>query len=277
MNVSVAADKERGAKKVRVKRRIRSIVDELENILGDLKDVAKELKEVVEEIDCLTSALHLEEGQALGCQTDTLNSSSSSSNTTNSSVKIYPEDTAFTHTPPHPLVSSSILTVMKKPNPPPPPPRSEDTAANGALMLNPVVTTIEKVHASRCPQTTRERVRFSEKVQYHGYCPDCDVQCETNELDLHLHSEIMDHKPTENGGIGCPSLKPQKTILRKSTSTTVPSSPDLLFCDGWSLWLRSVRLHHWTSLPDSSPRLRGENTIVSWITAQSGTLLSHEV
>ncbi|KAM6954472.1 LOW QUALITY PROTEIN: protein Largen [Aplochiton taeniatus] len=34
---------------------------------------------------------------------------------------------------------------------------------------------------SRCPQAPPvaprgERVRFSEKVQYHGYCPDCDLQ-----------------------------------------------------------------------------------------------------
>ncbi len=45
MSVSAAAA-DGGVSKVRVKRQIRGIVKDLENILGDLKDVAKELKEV---------------------------------------------------------------------------------------------------------------------------------------------------------------------------------------------------------------------------------------
>lgn len=35
-----------GVSKVQIKRQIKTIVEDLENILGDLKDVAKELKEV---------------------------------------------------------------------------------------------------------------------------------------------------------------------------------------------------------------------------------------
>ncbi|PIO35587.1 hypothetical protein AB205_0198900, partial [Aquarana catesbeiana] len=106
----------------------------------------------------------------------------------------------------------------------------------------------------RCSQaTTRERVRFSENVLYHGYCPDCDVRSEMKNKEVHLHEESiplaakLPHHcplpskpsyPMENGGLGITSgvchlpskpgsqppptaPKPQKTILRKSTTTTV--------------------------------------------------------
>lgn len=217
MSGRAAADADGGVKKVKVKRQIRCIVEDLENILGDLKDVAKELKEVVEEIDCLTSDLRLEEGLM-----ESSNSSSSSTTTTASSadrVKIYPEETLFRPS-----------AVLKRPTPPLPPPRTtpsraEEITANGAPVRDSLA---EKGHASRCPQTTRERVRFSEKVQYHGYCPDCDLQCDVDSTDLHLHTDAIDAKPSpvhpalvQNGGLAFPSQKPQKTILRKSTSTTV--------------------------------------------------------
>ncbi|XP_016374587.1 protein Largen-like [Sinocyclocheilus rhinocerous] len=94
VSAAAAAAEDGGVNKVQVKRQIRCIVKDLENILGDLKDVAKELKEVVEEIDCLTSDLRLEEDLTDSSKTDTLNSSSSST-TTASSVKIYPEETLF--------------------------------------------------------------------------------------------------------------------------------------------------------------------------------------
>ncbi|XP_026124535.1 protein Largen-like [Carassius auratus] len=195
MSVSAAAE-DGGVSKAQVKRQIRSIVKDLEHILGDLKDVAKELKEVVEEIDCLTSDLRLEEDLTDGSKTDTLNSSSSST-TTASSVKIYPEETLFR--PP---------AVLKRPTH-----RAQDIS----LMQNGDPKT------SGCPQSTRERVRFSEKVQYHGYCPDCD----SNSTDLHLHTELINarhspvHQSPEIASIAFPSQKPHKTILRKSTSTTV--------------------------------------------------------
>ncbi|XP_043103141.1 protein Largen [Puntigrus tetrazona] len=200
VSAAAAAAEDGGVNKVRVKRQIRCIVEDLENILGDLKDVAKELKEVVEEIDCLTSDLRLEEDLTDSSKTDTLNSSSSSTTTTTtaSSVKIYPEETLFR--------PAAVLTVLKRPGAPEP-------MQNGGEALC--------RRESRCPQTTRERVRFSEKVQYHGYCPDCD----SNSSDLHLHTEPIDGKhspvhqsPAENG---CLAQKPHKTILRKSTSTTV--------------------------------------------------------
>ncbi|KAL1268925.1 hypothetical protein QQF64_031214 [Cirrhinus molitorella] len=79
---AAAADADGGVNKVKVKRQIRGIVEDLENILGNLKDVAKELKEVVQEIDCLTSDLRLEEDLTDSSKTDTLNSSSSSTTTT---------------------------------------------------------------------------------------------------------------------------------------------------------------------------------------------------
>lgn len=194
--------------------------------------------QVVQEIDCLTSDLHLEEELMDSSKTDTLNSSSSSSTTTTTTasstdrIKIYPEETLFRPAP--------VLTVLKRPTPPLPPPRttpsSAEITANGTLMRNgdsscrDPKNASEKGHANRCPQTTRERVRFSEKVQYHGYCPDCDLQYDMNNTDLHLHAELMDPKPSpvhqcsalvENGSLAFPSQKPQKTILRKSTSTTV--------------------------------------------------------
>ncbi|XP_058491468.1 protein Largen [Solea solea] len=121
---------------------------------------------------------------------------------------------------------------------------------------------------NKCPKAPgrepreRERVRFSEKVQFHGYCPDCDLQYDVDDTELHLQAELNDLRlspvhccsssspppphtlphdlmlengslslshsfpPTANTPPPCvpphpPSLKPQKTILRKSTTTTV--------------------------------------------------------
>ncbi|XP_061586034.1 protein Largen [Cololabis saira] len=121
---------------------------------------------------------------------------------------------------------------------------------------------------NKCPKANsrepreKERVRFSEKVQYHGYCPDCDLQYDVDDTELHLQAELNDLRLSpvhycsssspppshplshelmlENGGLPVsrsfppttntpppcvpphtPSLKPHKTILRKSTTTTV--------------------------------------------------------
>ncbi|XP_041958063.1 protein Largen [Alosa sapidissima] len=312
--------------KVKVKKQIKTIVQDLENVLGDLKDVAKELKEVVDEIDTLTSSLRLEEEMTDSSKTDTLNSSSSSTTTTttaSSMEKIKPHpDECLCHPPPPPSLNPGVLTVLRKPHPPPPPPRltplrpdehthtltrsrSPGRKPNGTLMRNgvfpgkptalhnldsccpprpipvdnskalvpvvppPVPMLLSRHDKSRCLQssavasnavvataaTTRERVRFSETVQYHGYCPDCDLQYELDHTDLHLHDELVEEQvspthrccsspsspplPLENGGLTTshsfpPSgpmpppctphsstLKPAKTILRKSTTTTV--------------------------------------------------------
>uniref|UniRef100_A0A4W4EX32 Proline rich 16 n=1 Tax=Electrophorus electricus TaxID=8005 RepID=A0A4W4EX32_ELEEL len=207
-----------GVSKVQVKRQIKTIVEDLENILGDLKEVAKELKEVVHEIDSLTSDLQLEEEMADSSKTDTLNSSSSSTTTTTTAssidkIKVYPEDASIRP----PAINPGLLTVLKRPHLPLPPPlrlmssRSEDHSkglSSGSLTKN------------RCPQVTRERVRFSETVQYHGYCPDCDLQYDMSNTDVHLHAELISAKlsPVHQ----CSSLSPtHKTILRKSTTTTV--------------------------------------------------------
>ncbi|XP_066567414.1 protein Largen isoform X2 [Amia ocellicauda] len=117
----------------------------------------------------------------------------------------------------------------------------------------PIPPPLPRPEKDRCPQTTRERVRFSEKVQYHGYCPDCDVRYDIKNRDVHLHTEPIHAKlkpphhcpppppplpPLQNGGMGISishsfppvnpasvphpvAPKPQKTILRKSTTTTV--------------------------------------------------------
>lgn len=121
---------------------------------------------------------------------------------------------------------------------------------------------------NKCPEgpgrepRERERVRFSEKVQYHGYCPDCDLQYDVDNMEFHLQTELnalrlspvhccssssppppraLSHDLLlENGSLPLshsfpptvntpppfvpphpPSPKPQKTILRKSTTTTV--------------------------------------------------------
>nr|XP_033784921.1 protein Largen isoform X1 [Geotrypetes seraphini] len=281
------------ASKAKVKEQIKIIVDDLELVLGDLKDVAKELKEVVDQIDTLTSDLQLEDEMTDSSKTDTLNSSSSST-TASSLDKIKVRANAPLIKPPaHP---PAILTVLRKPNPPPPPPRltpvrcedvvlsSNPVKTNGTLLRNGGLpggpnkvpngdafcmppNNLDKVASQslmhrpekdRCHQTTtRERVRFSEKVQYHGYCPDCDVRYDMKNKEIHLHSEPL-HTPAklphhcpplplppplppfplENGGLGISSShsfpplrphavppptapKPQKTILRKSTTTTV--------------------------------------------------------
>ncbi|KAM4050861.1 protein Largen isoform 1-T2 [Anomaloglossus baeobatrachus] len=279
------------ASKAKVKEQIKIIVDDLELVLGDLKDVAKELKEVVDQIDTLTSDLQLEDEMTDSSKTDTLNSSSSST-TASSLDKVKVRANAPLISPPaHP---SAILTVLRKPNPPPPPPRLtpvkfEETQRlinsansgknNGVLLRNGGLPggPVKLPNGDRCTihnikmdkttgqlmshkpekdqSSTRERVRFSENVLYHGYCPDCDVRSEMNNRDVHHHGESiqlagkfphhcplapsqMPSFPVENGGLGIansgchPPLKPgnqppptapkpQKTILRKSTTTTV--------------------------------------------------------
>uniref|UniRef100_A0A3Q1EGP6 Proline rich 16 n=1 Tax=Acanthochromis polyacanthus TaxID=80966 RepID=A0A3Q1EGP6_9TELE len=201
--------------KVQVKKEIKTIVENLETILGDLKDVAKELKEVVHDIDTLTCDLQLEEdGLTDSSKTDTLNSSSSSTTTTTTAsslekMKLFPDDCLFkTPVPltPVPFNPSAVLTVLKKPHPPLPPPRLTPLRAEDHNIKN-------------LPHPTlRERVRFSEKVQYHGYCPDCDLQYDVDDTELHLQAELNDLRLSplmlENGGLS-------KTILRKSTTTTV--------------------------------------------------------
>lgn len=287
MSGKAKAETSEGAgSKTKVKEQIKTIVEDLETVLGDLKDVAKELKEVVDQIDSLTCDLKLEEEMTDSSKTDTLNSSSSSTTTTTTAsslekVKLHSKG-QITKPPP------AVLTVLKKPKPPPPPPRltpvrcdSSKTLSvgiplklNGTLLRNGVLpgtqtkvpngdvcciskNILDKVPTSpplhrpdkdRCPQATRERVRFSEKVQYHGYCPDCDVRYDIKNRDVHLHPGPIHTKlksphhcplqppplpPLENGG-ACISTshsfppvppptapKPQKTILRKSTTTTV--------------------------------------------------------
>uniref|UniRef100_A0A8C2Z9G9 Proline rich 16 n=1 Tax=Cyclopterus lumpus TaxID=8103 RepID=A0A8C2Z9G9_CYCLU len=198
--------------KVKVKKEIKTIVENLETILGDLRDVAKELKEVVHDIDTLTGDLQLEEdGLTDSSKTDTLNSSSSSTTTASSleKMKLFPDDCVFK--PPALIEPVSfnplaVLTVFKKPHPPPPPPRHTPPRAedhNVKILPHP---------------TFRERVRFSETVQYHGYCQDCDLQYDVDDTELHFQAELNDLRLSP---LHCCSSSPQKTILRKSTTTTV--------------------------------------------------------
>ncbi|XP_051853814.1 protein Largen isoform X1 [Antechinus flavipes] len=285
------------ASKTKVKEQIKIIVEDLELVLGDLKDVAKELKEVVDQIDTLTSDLQLEDEMTDSSKTDTLNSSSSST-TASSLEKIKVHTNAPLIKPPvHPSAILTVLRKPNPPPPPPrlTPVKCDDphrsvpainpVKTNGTLLRNGGLTgasnkipngdiccipgsNLEKIQMQplmhrpqkdRCPQAgTRERVRFSEKVQYHGYCPDCDVRYNIKNREVHIHSDPLHmpgklpHQcpplpppppplppfPLENGGLGIshsnsfPPLrpatvppptapKPQKTILRKSTTTTV--------------------------------------------------------
>uniref|UniRef100_A0A3Q2QXR4 Proline rich 16 n=1 Tax=Fundulus heteroclitus TaxID=8078 RepID=A0A3Q2QXR4_FUNHE len=182
--------------------------------------------QVVHDIDTLTGDLQLEEdGLTDSSKTDTLNSSSSSTTTTTTAsslekMKLFPEDCIFkTQVPmsPVPIHQHAVLTVLKKPHPPLPPPRHTTLRA-------------EEHNAPGREHRERERVRFSEKVQYHGYCPDCDLQYDVDDAELHLQAELSDLRhsfpPTTHTPPPCvpphtPSLKPHKTILRKSTTTTV--------------------------------------------------------
>ncbi|XP_067884955.1 protein Largen [Heterodontus francisci] len=275
---------EGAACKAKVKEQIKTIVDDLELVLGDLKDVAKELKEVVDQIDHLTCDLQLEEEMTDSSKTDTINSTSSS--TTASSLdkgKVHSVRSICKTTV---TSSAILTVLKKANPPPPPPrltpvrceePRRlsycvNPLKTNGALLRNGELLCktdkmpngdvyclpgsnpekmrkqplVPKVDKDKCPQVTRERVRFNEEVQYHGYCPDCDVQYDMRNKDVHLHGDLSNAKgkpphqcpPFENGGSGSnfsnnfPTIKakitppqttpkPQKTILRKTTTTTV--------------------------------------------------------
>ncbi|NXM04808.1 LARGN protein, partial [Tyrannus savana] len=253
--------------------------------------------QVVDQIDTLTSDLQLEDEMTDSSKTDTLNSSSSST-TASSLEKVKVRGNAPLIKPPaHPSAILTVLRKPNPPPPPPRltpvkcdepprlPPLANPVKTNGTLLRNgglPVGpsripngdmccipnSNLEKVvvqplmhrpEKERCPQPgARERVRFNEKVQYHGYCPDCDVRYNIKNREVHLHSDSahvagkLPHQcpplpppppplppfPLENGGLGIsPSNsfppprpatvppqtapKPQKTILRKSTTTTV--------------------------------------------------------
>ncbi|NWU41318.1 LARGN protein, partial [Hylia prasina] len=232
--------------------------------------------QVVDQIDTLTCDLQLEDEMTDSSKTDTLNSSSSST-TASSLEKVKVRGSVVPAKPPaHP---SAILTPARPPAPANPLKTNGTLLRNGGLPVAPgrvpngdvccsPGTNLEKVvmqplvhrpEKERCPQPgARERVRFSEKVQYHGYCPDCDVRYNIKNREVHLHGESaraagkLPHQCPplpppppplppfllENGGLGIsPSNsfppprpatvppqtapKPQKTILRKSTTTTV--------------------------------------------------------
>ncbi|XP_007897515.1 protein Largen [Callorhinchus milii] len=276
--------KESAACKAKVKQQIKTIVEDLELVLGDLKDVAKELKEVVDQIDNLTCDLQLEEEMTDSSKTDTLNSTSSSTTASSLDKVKVSSDGCITKTTLTSSAILTVLKRTNPPPPPPrltpvrceepkrPPYCVNSMKTNGALLRNgallcktekmpngdvcnlpgsnperlPKQPVVSRVDKDKCGQVTRERVRFNEEVQYHGYCPDCDVQYDMRNRDVHLHGEVSFTKrkpphqcpPLENGGSGSnftnsfPTLKatntppptapkPQKTILRKSTTTTV--------------------------------------------------------
>ncbi|XP_004609863.1 protein Largen isoform X1 [Sorex araneus] len=293
---SSAAEGPPAASKTKVKEQIKIIVEDLELVLGDLKDVAKELKEVVDQIDTLTSDLQLEDEMTDSSKTDTLNSSSSGTTASSIEKLKLQANAPLIKAPAHPSAILTVLRKPNPPPPPPrlTPVKCEDPQrgvpptnplkTNGTLLRNgglpgppskipngdlccqasknsdkaPGPPLMHRPEKDRCPQAgPRERVRFSEKVQYHGYCPDCDPRFHIQSREVHFHSEPghslgkppppgpplpppphLPPFPLENGGLGIshstsfppirlatvpPSTapKPQKTILRKSTTTTV--------------------------------------------------------
>ncbi|XP_069746126.1 protein Largen-like [Narcine bancroftii] len=239
---------------------------------------------VVDQIDHLTCDLQLEEEMTDSSKTDTINSTSSS--TTASSldkVKVHSVRSICKTTV---TSSAILTVLKKANPPPLPPRltsiRREDPCrpiycsnplrTNGALLRNSAILCktnkmpngdvcclpgsnpeklqnqppVPRVDKNKYQQVTRERVRFNEEIQYHGYCPDCDVRYDMRNRDVHLHGEFSNVKgksphqcpPLENGEpcgnfstnfsninakITPPQTapKPQKTILRKSTTTTV--------------------------------------------------------
>lgn len=229
---SSAAEGPPAASKTKVKEQIKIIVEDLELVLGDLKDVAKELKEVVDQIDTLTSDLQLEDEMTDSSKTDTLNSSSSGT-TASSIEKIKEQANAPLIKPPaHPSAILTVLRKPNPPPPPPrltpvrceEPQRVVPTAnpvkTNGTLLRNgglagrpnkipngdiccipnsnldkaPLQSLMHRPEKDRSPQAgPRERVRFNEKVQYHGYCPDCESRYNIKNREVHLHSEPESH------------------------------------------------------------------------------------
>uniref|UniRef100_A0A8C5PCP8 Proline rich 16 n=1 Tax=Leptobrachium leishanense TaxID=445787 RepID=A0A8C5PCP8_9ANUR len=262
---------------------------------GVMGSIPASTSPVVDQIDNLTSDLQLEDEMTDSSKTDTLNSSSSST-TASSIDKIKVRANAPLISPPvHQSAVLTVLRKPNPPAPPPrlTPVKFEDThrldntpnpvknnvplIRNGGLPGGPTKVpngdrcaihniNVDKFTAQplthrpqkdRCSQTTtRERVRFSENVLYHGYCPDCDIRSEIRNREVHLTGESIhlggkiSHQcpplpsptlpsfPVENGGLGISSSssqppqksgmlppptapKPQKTILRKSTTTTV--------------------------------------------------------
>ncbi|KAL0979808.1 hypothetical protein UPYG_G00190010 [Umbra pygmaea] len=264
---------------------LETILGDLRDVAKELKEVVHEIDSLTCDLQ-----LEEEMTDSSKTDTLNSSSSSTATTTTASSIdkiKIYPDDAIFRP----PSVIPAVLTVLRKPHPPLPPPRltpikAEEHSknvpsgnplnkANGTLMRNGVFPgkpnrdlsccisnskkdekalmpmPLLRHEKNKCPQATRERVRFSEKVQYHGYCPDCDLQYDVENTDMHLQLELTDDMspvhhcssspPTqlmvENGGLSLSysfpptmplcvphsntSPKPQKTILRKSTTTTV--------------------------------------------------------
>ncbi|XP_048201995.1 protein Largen-like [Perognathus longimembris pacificus] len=277
-----------------VKEQIRGIVEGLELVLGDLKDVAKELREVVHQIDALTSDLQLEDEMTDSSQTDTLNSSSSGTTGSSlERMKAQVQAPPLLAPLAHPSAILTVLRKPNPPPPPPrltpvrrePPARQapalHPAKTHGHLAQNggspgmprrtpngdarclsgshadrmPAQPRTHRPEEDRCPQAgPRERVRFSENVQYHGYCPECESRHPRGSGAAHVHGEPGPLQtpgplppapyppppppPLENGGAGAshshrfppprpPAVplstapKPHKTILRKSTTTTV--------------------------------------------------------
>lgn len=253
-------------------------------------------------------------------KTDTLNSSSSGTTASSIEKLKVQAHTPLIKAPAHPSAILTVLRKPNPPPPPPrlTPVKCEDLQrgalpakplkTNGTLLRNgglpgptnkvpngdlccPASKTLDKApgpplmhrpEKDRCPQAgPRERVRFSEKVQYHGYCPDCDPHYHIQSREAHLHSEPghglgkppppgpplpppphLPPFPLENGGVGIshsnsfpplrlatvpPSTapKPQKTILRKSTTTTVwclPSAKTNFLLFSFPFYIINIKL-----------------------------------
>nr|XP_023422216.1 protein Largen [Cavia porcellus] len=247
--------------------------------------------QVVDQIDTLTSDLQLEDELTDSSKTDTLNSSSSGTASSMEKIReplsralVQPSAVLTVLRKPHPPAPPPRLTPMKSDDPRRVAPTTHHGRTNGTLLhggglpggpsLIPngdllctpgvdmdetqVQTLTHRPEKDGCPPMgPRERVRFNEKVQYHGYCPDCDNRCNARHREVRLHGEPVPLPPgkalrrgpppppprpppfpLENGGLGGspshshPPLRPatvpppaaprpQRTILRKSTTTTV--------------------------------------------------------
>ncbi|XP_026855621.2 protein Largen [Electrophorus electricus] len=266
---------------------LENILGDLKEVAKELKEVVHEIDSLTSDLQLEEEMADSSKTDTLNSSSSSTTTTTTASSI--DKIKVYPEDASIRPPAINPGLLT-VLKRPHLPLPPPlrlMSSRSEDhskglssgslTKANGTFMRNggfptkpinvpgrdlargpksmmeklPPPMSLLRHEKNRCPQVTRERVRFSETVQYHGYCPDCDLQYDMSNTDVHLHAELISAKlspvhqcsslsPThvllENGSLSLsqsfpPSTppcvphhltqKPQKTILRKSTTTTV--------------------------------------------------------
>uniref|UniRef100_S4RZY3 Proline rich 16 n=1 Tax=Petromyzon marinus TaxID=7757 RepID=S4RZY3_PETMA len=208
-----------------VKEQVKVVIDDLEMVLGELKDVAKELKEVVSQIDTLTGSLNLdEETDESKCSTLTSSSSGATGSSGGATVhrlsRFSTTVSAFSSSSCS-SSSSTVLTVLRRAKPPVPPPRTTPVSVSSLSS-----SSSSSSYRGKCPAASKERVRFSDMVQYHGFVYDSDrsehrVQQRMRVQETRSVAAAVQHRHQCPGGVVDDAKPPPKAILRKSRNTTV--------------------------------------------------------